>query len=564
VDAEFRAPPGERPDPVCVVARELRSGRVVRQWRGEFTPLPPYRIDGESLMVSYYASAELGVHLALNWPIPVNVLDLFAEFRNATNGLPLPAGRGLIGALAYYGLPHIAAAEKDAGRQLVMRGGPWSSEERERILAYCASDVDALAQLFARMESGIDWPRAQLRGRYMAAAARMEWTGVPVETATLARLRGGWEDIKTKLIADIDAAYGCFEGSSFRSEHFERYLASERIPWPRHPSGALDLSDDTFREMSKREPRIAPLRELRSSLAQLRLSKLAVGSDGRNRALLSAFGAKTGRNLPSNAKFIFGPSVWLRGLIRPEPGAALVYADWSSQEFGIAGALSGDERMQEAYRSGDPYLAFAKQCGAVPEGATRESHKRERDRYKAIILGTNYGMEAGSLASRLGISELEARELLQKHRETYPRFWRWAQSVVDAALYRLDLKTVFGWHLCPRDDPNPRSIRNFPMQANGAEMLRLACILATERGVCINAPVHDAVLAEAAADEIEHTSALLQAHMRTASRVVLDGFELRTDATIIRYPDRFDDPRGSVMWRRVMRLLDRTESAAHG
>jgi DNA polymerase I-like protein with 3'-5' exonuclease and polymerase domains len=105
--------------------------------------------------------------------------------------------------------------------------------------------------------------------------------------------------------------------------------------------------------------------------------------------------------------------------------------------------------MMEAYTSGDPYLTFAKQCGAVPEDATKETHKRERDVFKTVTLGTNYGMEAYSLAGRLGISGLEARELLQKHRETYPRFWKWSQNVVDAALCRLDIKTVFGWHLCP-------------------------------------------------------------------------------------------------------------------
>jgi DNA polymerase-1 len=32
------------------------------------------------------------------------------------------------------------------------------------------------------------------------------------------------------------------------------------------------------------------------------------------------------------------------------------------------------------------------------------------------------------------------------------------------------------------------------MQANGAEMLRMACCLGTEQGIEICAPVHDAVL----------------------------------------------------------------------
>src|SRR5258707_9612762 len=134
------------------------------------------------------------------------------------------------------------------------------------------------------------------------------------------------------------------------------------------------------------------MRELRSSLAELRLNDLAVGHDGRNRTILSAFRAKSGRNAPSNSKFIFGPSVWLRGLIKPPPGCAVAYIDWQQQEFGIAAALSGDVNMQKAYRSGDPYLAFAKLSGAVPADATKETHEAERDLYKACVLAVQYGM----------------------------------------------------------------------------------------------------------------------------------------------------------------------------
>jgi DNA polymerase I len=83
-------------------------------------------------------------------------------------------------------------------------------------------------------------------------------------------------------------------------------------------------------------------------LSGLRLNDLTVGQDGRNRCMLSAFKSKTGRNQPSNAQYIFGHSVWLRGLIRPEPGYALCYIDWEQQEFGIAAALSGDERQARA------------------------------------------------------------------------------------------------------------------------------------------------------------------------------------------------------------------------
>src|SRR4051812_6698482 len=447
VDFEFIARDGERPDPVCLVARVVRTGCTIKQWRGEFTSAPPFRIDHRAIYVSYYASAELGCHLALGWPMPANVLDLFAEFRNSLNGLPPPSGFSLLGALAYHGIEHIGTAQKDAGRDLVMRGGPWSESERQTILAYCETDVVALDRLLSKTAPTLDLPRALLRGRYMAAVARMEAAGVPIDTGSLRLLRENWEPIKLALVAEIDADYGVFDGTTFKLDRFERYLTRNGIPWPRLPSGHLDLSDEAFREAAKSKPQIAPLHELRGALSKMRLADLAVGADGRNRALLSPFRSRSGRNQPSNARFIFGPSVWLRYLIKPTVGTALAYVDWSSQEFGIAAALSGDANMMAAYLSGDPYLAFAKQAGAVPEDATKSSHKRERNVFKTVVLGVGYGMEADALASRIGISGLEARDLLHKHKETYPRFWRWSQDVQDTAMVTLSLSTVFGWRV---------------------------------------------------------------------------------------------------------------------
>ena len=83
-----------------------------------------------------------------------------------------------------------------------------------------------------------------------------------------------------------------------------------------------------------------PLHELRATLANLRLTGLQVGADGRNRCLLSPFRAVTGRNQPSNAKFIFGPARWMRGLIQPPDGWGLAYVDFASQEIAAAAALS--------------------------------------------------------------------------------------------------------------------------------------------------------------------------------------------------------------------------------
>jgi hypothetical protein len=406
----------------------------------------------------------------------------------------------------------------------------------------------------------IDLPRALLRGRYMAAVARMESVGVPMDVPTLKRLQEKWFDIQDRLIADIDADYGVFEGRTFKADLFAKWLAGAGIPWPRLESGRLDLSDDAFREMSRAHPKVAPLRELRAALSELRLSNLAVGSDGRNRTMLSAFQARTGRNQPSNSRFIFGPSVWLRGLIKPPPGYGLAYIDWKQQEFGIAAALSNDPLMKEAYSSGDPYLAFAKQAGAVPPDATKASHPTQREQFKACVLAVQYGMGEESLAARIGQPTIIARQLLRLHRETYRTFWRWSDATVDWAMTRGEIHTVFGWRVWVPRQSNPRSLRNFPMQANGAEMLRLACSLGTEAGIAICAPVHDAVLIISPIEQLQRDIERMQEVMREASRVVLDGFELGTDAGIVKYPDRYADPRGTVMWEKVMALINDDDS----
>jgi DNA polymerase I len=97
------------------------------------------------------------------------------------------------------------------------------------------------------------------------------------------------------------------------------------------------------------------------------------------------------------------------------------------------------------------------------------------------------------------------------------------------------------------------------MQANGAEMLRLACCLATENGIEVCAPIHDAVLIAAPLNRIENDVARTQAFMAEASRVVLGGFELRTEAKIVKYPDRFIDNRGVRMWGEVWALIEELE-----
>ncbi len=557
IDFEFCAPDGERPEVLCLVAMELNSRRLIHCWRDQLSDKPPFNIGPYALIVAYYSSAEMNCFMALGWPMPENLLDLYAEFKCLHNGLLPISGYGLLGALTSYGIMSIAGSEKKEMRELAMRGGQYSSEERSTLLQYCETDVVALSKLLPRMHSTIDLPRALLRGRYMKAVAHMEWNGVPIDTETLQKLRLYWEDIKVQLVAEVDSAYGVYDGLTFKQSRFEAWLKLNDIPWPCHPSGALDLQDDTFKEMAKSYSVVGPLRELRVSLSGLRLNNLAVGRDGRNRCLLSPFRSKTSRNQPSNAKFIFGPSAWYRGLIKPKEGYGIAYIDYSQQEFAIAAALSNDPRMIAAYESGDPYLEFAKQAGAVPQNATKGSHPSERELYKVCVLAVQYGMGAERLSQRINCSVREAKHMLQRHRETYTIFWTWSDAALYFALTRNNLGTTLGWQISLSSSmkTSDRSLRNFPMQANGAEILRLACIFTTEAGITVCAPVHDALLIEAPIERLDEDIRRTKDFMQKAGEIVLEGFELRTDVDVVRWPDRYMDERGVDMWERVSRLV---------
>ena len=577
-DFEFRPDADHRPSPVCATFVELRSGRRVELWgdehRERFGATPPFPVDHDWLWVSYHASAETGCHLLLGWPLPETILDLEAEFRCSTTNYHMPAGKGLPGAMQAYGLRWSNTLEKPAMRDLILRGGPYTPEQQCQILDYCWLDTDGTAALLERMLPAIlarpnGWALALIRGYYSGhAIAAMEHLGIPLDRETHARLDRHWDAIRHRLVAEYDPQYGVYQGLRFATDRFADYLAREDVPWPVHQSGALDLRDETFRQMGELYPQVEPLRLLRHTLSKLRLTSITLGADGRNRCLLGQFVANTGRNAHQAGKFIFGPSRWLRNLIKPPRGLALAYLDWSAQEFVIAAALSGDQHMLAAIASADAYLWFARIAGLVPDWATRETHPQIREICKRCCLGVLYGMGVQALAFRTGKSELEARDLLEHHRRIFPTFWAWSGRAVHEATLLGHIDLAFGWRIhhgtkADGEDTGPPTLMNAPMQGSGGEMLRLAACFAYQAGIAINAPLHDAFLIEAPATAIDDVVTAMVGAMNRASRAVLDGVEVNVAAKVIAWPDRYVDDRieAEDMWRTAMGHLTAIERA---
>jgi DNA polymerase family A len=559
VDTEYQRRDGEQDQrDICLVAHEHHSGRTIKLWEDELHLLrcAPFDVGPDSIIVVYGAFAELGTFRSLGWPAPCRVLDLFPEFKRQTNDGPHKSG-SLLSALIHFGLPHMSVADKEANRRLIMDQSTWTMSERRRIIDYCASDVFALQALLPALLPDID-NIAQAFGRsdYMCTMDAIGRVGIPIDVPALQLIQQHWEAIRGRILADVDQQYGTYPDGKWSEEGFENYLDAEHILpfWPRtEKTGKLQADQQTFKEMALIFPQLNLLREARGSLGKVRPVDLDIGSDGRCRSALFPFGTITGRNAPR--RFLFSPAIWIRSLIRSEPGRAIAYCDYSGQELAIAAAFSNDENMMCAYRSGDFYLATAKAFGIAPPEATEESHPAARELCKTLSLGLNYGMMVWGLAQRLDIGYAEAEALIAKHRATYPKFWEFSDAVTSGGMLNCRLTSVFGWSYQVTGETNPRSLRNWPMQAAGAEMLRLATIALVAAGVSVSALVHDAILIEAPERDIAGHVEATQALMARAGEVVTGGFPLRVAAKVFTHGHRYRDKRGIPMWNRVARML---------
>jgi DNA polymerase I len=558
IDFEFATKPGENPTPLCVVAHDIVSGHHTRHWIDPSNPGPcPYPTGAEDLVIAYAVGAEMSCHLVLGWQVPERLIDLYVEFRRHTNGKFLPHGAGQLGAMLFFGLnPGIAKEEKQAMQQLAAGGGPFTEEQKRELTDYCALDVDCLVRLWHTMKDGIDTPRALIRGQFAAAMAEIEHRGIPIDAALWRKTVQRLPEIKPRLVADLDADYGVFEGTRFVEAKFAALIERKGIRgWPRTATGRFSHDAETMKAMSQAHPEFQTLRELLRSVSEMRLGDLEVGSDGRNRTAQRPFATKTARNAPSTTKHIMGPSVWIRAFITPAPGTALIALDYSQQEFGIGAALSKDRNMMTAYEASDPYIEFAILAGAAPNGATKETHPAERARFKQTVLATQYGAGPQLVADRVGLPKIYGKDLLDAHRNVFPRFWRWVADCSTTARALRRATSTFGWQMWVTPETKERTIQNFACQCNGAEMLRLVVLAMRGRPYHIVSTIHDAVLIEAKADDADKVAEEAAAIMQEASRVVLNGFTIRTEAKIIRFGQRYEDERGLKMWRKVFELV---------
>jgi DNA polymerase I len=170
IDFEYRSDPGERPHVWCLCAKDLHTGRTSRWWRDELLTMtrPPFEIGIDAVVCSYAISAELSCFLQLGWQIPEYLLDLYAEFRWATNGQQLEFGgadkaalekhkSSMLAAAYTFGVPAMNSVRKEEMRQLAIARWEFTLEEQAEMMAYCTDDVEITEGILRQFEPLLDW-----------------------------------------------------------------------------------------------------------------------------------------------------------------------------------------------------------------------------------------------------------------------------------------------------------------------------------------------------------------------------------------------------------------------
>jgi len=318
------------------------------------------------------------------------------------------------------------------------------------------------------------------------------------------------------------------------------------------------MTDDrTLYRYQTTNEKIARYRNSKFIINARTLKGFQIGDDKRSRSSMKMFGQISGRTNLSTATNPFGAPRRMRNIIGTDDGC-LVYLDWKSQEAAIQAFLSEDPQMIDAVKSGDPYLHTAKLVKAIPQDATRENYKKEREMYKTSFLAIAYDQTPYGLKEKLGNTFSQATYMLTKIKHTYKIYFIWNNALKARAMAQGFYETKYGWkyHITSEEKTNPRRLTNWPIQSHGSEILRHAHIGLDDAGYEVSMLVHDAVLIHLKQSNWKNYLKKIKQAKRimgqAANKVI--GFSIPVDCQIIRkqfYQDNDSQKRWDELYNKL-------------
>ena len=222
----------------------------------------------------------------------------------------------------------------------------------------------------------------------------------------------------------------------------------------------------------------------------------------------------------------------IRRMFIASPGNVLVDADYSQIELRLLAHISGDERMREAFISGeDIHRVTASQVFATP---FEEVTPLQRSRAKAVNFGIVYGISPWSLAQDIGVFPNEAKEYMDAYLEKYSGVREYMKSVVENARADGCVSTLFSRRRAlPELKSSNFNIRSFgervalnmPIQGTAADIIKLAMVNVHRRLKAeglrskLILQVHDELICDCPEDEAETVAELLREEMENVTKL---------------------------------------------
>ena len=219
----------------------------------------------------------------------------------------------------------------------------------------------------------------------------------------------------------------------------------------------------------------------------------------------------------------------IRAAFVPEKGWRFLAADYSQIELRILAHVSGEESLLEAFRRGEDIHArtASEVFGVTLDAVTPE----QRDIAKTTNFSVIYGVTAFGLSRGLDISTRQAQEFLDRFFARHPKVKAYLSRTVAEGRERGFVATLLGRrrYLPELRSGNPnlrgfgeRMATNAPIQGTAADLVKIAMVrmageLESHRlRTRMLLQVHDELLFEVPADEVERLRALATQVMESA------------------------------------------------
>ncbi len=377
-----------------------------------------------------------------------------------------------------------------------------------------------------------------------AVLARMEDTGVAVDTEVFDELRAELADGVAQAAADAYAAIGHEVNLSSPKQLQEVLFEELKLPYTKRTKTGYTTNADALEELWVRThndflTHLLVHRDRIKLLQMVESLRATVAEDHRIHTSYSQVVAATGRLASSDPNLQNIPARTadgrrIRHAFVAGPGfASLLSADYSQIEMRIMAHLSGDRALIEAFNSGeDLHRAMASMIFGTP--VDRVSAE-QRTRIKATSYGLAYGLSSYGLSQQLGIAVPEAAELRERYFERFGGVRDYLESLVAQAGRDGYTQTMFHRRRYlpdlrsenrQRREMAERAALNAPIQGSAADIIKIAMVRVDsalrEAGLVsrLLLQIHDELIVELAPGELEDVTRIVTEGM--ASPVHMD------------------------------------------